>query len=705
MRRPRIISIGFALPEKSYTQSELFGLLGYKSPRIKRIFENSGIERRYLWTIPIGKSWQELTQEYQKAAIELSKKAILSCLDGRPLDSFGCLIFSSCTGYTCPGISHHLARELKLPDNLIHANLLGMGCFPKGHAVMCEDGIKDISTIHVEDKVWGHDGKPHRVSSIFARPYNGALVVVKPRHLPIMAVTPDHPFLVVRSKMYDGALARPHKLRKWDWNPQWVKAKDLRKTDFLLIPIAKSNYVSSLRVSDFLPVIEIKGMAYTTQRSNLRPDVVHRTTAKPIRNELLTADFMRLCGLFIAEGNAAIYGKNRSLITFSYSETEKELINETIQTLASLGLAAKVVPNKGRSLNVEVLSSPLARLFRMWFGVGAHNKRLPAWVFNLPDYMKQHLVDGYWAGDGCKNECRTVSNSLAQQMVLLIVSLHKSPAWSIDSHNGFKQTPINRVSITQGVDTYDDGAYRWQPIRDVSMKDYSGLVHNFSVEDVNSYLVNTCIVHNCEASSPALSRAVDYVISHNKPALLVSCEPCSCAYYPAPENDLENTVVNCLFGDAAAAMLIGYDDNPYHPEIVDTQSYFNRDYMDYLGFKWVDGRLKCVLDKDVPKASGMLARTAVLRILGENNLAISDIDHWAVHPGGMRVLEEIQKSLPILPWKLKASYEVLRQVGNVSSATVIIMGKQLNRVQPPAWGLGVTMGAGFEVGTCLLRWE
>ncbi len=333
--KPKLISLGYAVPENSYTQSELFDLLGYKSPRTRRIFENSGIERRHLWTNPVGKSWQDLAQEYQKAAVELSKRAIIDCLDGRPLDSFGCLIFSSCTGYTCPGISHHLARELNLPDNLIHANLLGMGC---------------------------------------------------------------------------------------------------------------------------------------------------------------------------------------------------------------------------------------------------------------------------------------------------------------------------------------------------------------------------------EASSPALSRAVDYVVANDKPALLVSCEPCSCAYFPAPESDLENTVANCLFGDAAAAILVGWDDIPYHPEIYDLQSYFDKDYMDYLGFEWVEGRLKCVLHRDVPRASSMLVHEAVGRMLAKHGLSVGDIDHWAVHPGGMRVIEEIQKGLGLDKEKLSSSYQVLREVGNVSSATVIVMGKQLNRVHPPAWGLGVTMGAGFEVGTCLLRW-
>ena len=334
--QPKIISLGYGLPDKSYTQRELYEMMGYRSSRTWRIFKNSGIERRYLWTNPVGKSWQELTQEYQQAAVELSRRAILDCLDGRGFNDIGCLIFSSCTGYTCPGISHRLAADLDMPDNLIHTNLLGMGC---------------------------------------------------------------------------------------------------------------------------------------------------------------------------------------------------------------------------------------------------------------------------------------------------------------------------------------------------------------------------------EASSPALSRAVDYVKTQNKMALLVSCEPCSCAHFPAPESDLENTVTNCLFGDAAAAMLIGWDDDPHHPEIVDIQSYFDRQYIDYLGFQWVDGRLKCVLNKDVPKVSGIVVSNAVQKLLNDHSLSVQEIDHWAVHPGGVRVLEAIQKALPLPREKLSASYEVLRSIGNVSSATVLIIGQQLKQVEPPAWGIGVTMGAGFEVGVCLLKWR
>lgn len=128
VKKPQIISIASALPDQCYSQREIYDLLGYKSSRVRSIFEGSGIEKRYLWQFPVEKPWQELCEAYQAGAVELSRRAVIACMDGRPFSDIGCLIFTSCTGYTCPGVSHRLAAVLDMPDNLIHTNLLGMGC-------------------------------------------------------------------------------------------------------------------------------------------------------------------------------------------------------------------------------------------------------------------------------------------------------------------------------------------------------------------------------------------------------------------------------------------------------------------------------------------------------------------------------------------------------------------------------------------------
>ena len=80
---PKIISIGFAVPERSYTQEEVFEALHY--PRqFRRIFLAADIDKRHLW-LPFETelTWQQACEEYNKGAISLSRKAVRACLDGR----------------------------------------------------------------------------------------------------------------------------------------------------------------------------------------------------------------------------------------------------------------------------------------------------------------------------------------------------------------------------------------------------------------------------------------------------------------------------------------------------------------------------------------------------------------------------------------------------------------------------------------------
>ncbi|MBA7694309.1 3,5-dihydroxyphenylacetyl-CoA synthase [subsurface metagenome] len=132
MNQPKIISIGYSLPQKSYTQREVFDVLGYPQ-HFWRIFRDSGIEKRHFYVEPLHKikqmTWQEMTEKYVEGAIELSKEAIIRCLDGRRPRLIGCLVFCSCSGF-CPGptIAHHLVKELGLPPDVYITNIISQGC-------------------------------------------------------------------------------------------------------------------------------------------------------------------------------------------------------------------------------------------------------------------------------------------------------------------------------------------------------------------------------------------------------------------------------------------------------------------------------------------------------------------------------------------------------------------------------------------------
>ena len=129
---PKVISLGYAVPENSYTQEEIFEVLGYP-PKYKKLFTESGIQKRHLVVTPeegIGFDWQQQQERYLEEATALSERAIEQCLDGRDLsDGVGCLVYCSCTGIAPgPTIGHYLARRLNLPPHTYFTNISGQGC-------------------------------------------------------------------------------------------------------------------------------------------------------------------------------------------------------------------------------------------------------------------------------------------------------------------------------------------------------------------------------------------------------------------------------------------------------------------------------------------------------------------------------------------------------------------------------------------------
>ncbi|KKN87034.1 hypothetical protein LCGC14_0263040 [marine sediment metagenome] len=128
---PRIISIGYAVPEHAYSQRLIFNELAYPQ-RLWRLFAGSKIDKRHFW-VPLDRlrklSWQEQQEEFLKGAISLSKQAIINCLDKRDVGDIGCVVFSSCTGFVPgPTIPHYLGKEFGFAPDTYYTNIGSMGC-------------------------------------------------------------------------------------------------------------------------------------------------------------------------------------------------------------------------------------------------------------------------------------------------------------------------------------------------------------------------------------------------------------------------------------------------------------------------------------------------------------------------------------------------------------------------------------------------
>jgi predicted naringenin-chalcone synthase len=217
----------------------------------------------------------------------------------------------------------------------------------------------------------------------------------------------------------------------------------------------------------------------------------------------------------------------------------------------------------------------------------------------------------------------------------------------------------------------------------------------------------------CEAGFPGLKRAWDFFMNDGKPALVVACELSSCSYYPEPggqdrENDYELLRSNAIFADGAAAVLVGADDSPRHPVILDAMACTDSAFQDELGYVWRDGRLRVRLGRRIPEIAASLVERVLVDIFRKNHVSQSDIKHWVVHAAGAQVLDAIRDVLSLEEDKLLISREVLGLYGNCSSVTIGLIGKELmKRCSPGAGELGIiiSLGPGMTAGATLLKWN
>jgi alkylresorcinol/alkylpyrone synthase len=126
-----------------------------------------------------------------------------------------------------------------------------------------------------------------------------------------------------------------------------------------------------------------------------------------------------------------------------------------------------------------------------------------------------------------------------------------------------------------------------------------------------------------------------------------------------------------------------------------------------MGWDVVDSGFKVVLSADVPRLVREHLRADLDGFLAEQGLSRRDLRHFACHPGGPKVLEAIEEALEVPRAALQRSWDSLREVGNLSSASVLFVLDELLRsgeVQSGEWGLVVAMGPGFCSELVLLRW-
>jgi alkylresorcinol/alkylpyrone synthase len=208
----------------------------------------------------------------------------------------------------------------------------------------------------------------------------------------------------------------------------------------------------------------------------------------------------------------------------------------------------------------------------------------------------------------------------------------------------------------------------------------------------------------CASAMVALQQAYNHLQAFpNHLAAVVAVEVSSTSYYL--DDGLETAVANAIFADGAGAGLLAC--SGAGPRIVATRTLLRPEYLDLMGFTFPAGRQRILLSKDIRHIATDMIRDWTDTVLEQHGLGHADIRHWVLHSAGQRVLERAQRDLGLSDADLLASRTVLRQYGNMSSATILfVLREVLDGGRPLAddWGVMLALGPGFAAEGALLRW-
>ncbi|QLL09505.1 type III polyketide synthase [Mycobacterium vicinigordonae] len=209
----------------------------------------------------------------------------------------------------------------------------------------------------------------------------------------------------------------------------------------------------------------------------------------------------------------------------------------------------------------------------------------------------------------------------------------------------------------------------------------------------------------CAAAMNAVRIAATYVRAHpSMKALVVCIELCSVNAVFA--DDINDVVIHSLFGDGCGALVIGASQVRQllpHGSVVIRSSFTQLldDAEDGIVLGVNHNGITCELSENLPDYIYRGVEPVVAEVLRDNGLTKSDIDLWAIHPGGPKIIEESVRSLGIAADRAAPSWEVLARFGNMLSVSLIFvlesMVRQVESNKPISTGMAFSFAPGVTI--------
>ena len=207
----------------------------------------------------------------------------------------------------------------------------------------------------------------------------------------------------------------------------------------------------------------------------------------------------------------------------------------------------------------------------------------------------------------------------------------------------------------------------------------------------------------CYAAIPGLASVADAAAARGKTGLMLCLELPSLHIQPAAD-DAEQMVAHALFSDAAAAVAVAPDAAGLR--VVDIIARTDAARSSLMTWDVTDLGFRMGLSPQVPDVLAEHVVDVTAELLGRNGVATDEVRAWAIHPGGPRIVEVVADRLGLADDQVATSREVLRDYGNCSSATVVLILDRMlatNALQPGEHAIAMAFGPGLTLYAALLR--
>jgi prepilin-type processing-associated H-X9-DG protein len=213
----------------------------------------------------------------------------------------------------------------------------------------------------------------------------------------------------------------------------------------------------------------------------------------------------------------------------------------------------------------------------------------------------------------------------------------------------------------------------------------------------------------CHAAFNAMAAGRTIVRADPRAHVLISCTEL-CSLHLAYGFEPQKIVANALFADGSAAVIMSGSgpqsrdpETGTKPHLRDAASLLVSDSPDAMTWTIGDHGFEMTLSAEVPSLIRQHVPQWVNSLLARHGLTLADVPHFAIHPGGPKILDAVASALAIPEESMAASREILAEQGNMSSATILFVLQRLAAKGATGPCLALGFGPGLMAEAMLLE--